>query len=266
MNNDRIMKTRLFYFIIIVLALNLLMLNIMLSKTVSDSIEDDVEDILLSNSEYTASDLHNDLLDIKPLLLKSSDFATHSPVLLACVKMTHGPVMEMGIGYSSTTILNKYVAKAGRYALSAETDINWLSQWKNVTTKNHKFVYVPVYGDNIGCYDKGDECTKNGSAWSSIGSDRKWSVVLVDHRPGERRIHDIFRLMNNSNLIIAHDTQQETYKWSNVFHLFKNVYTFKAMTPTTTLLATEENTELFNKVASLLNKYQQDYGNSLLRE
>ena len=34
---------------------------------------------------------------------------------------------------------------------------------------------------------------------------RQWSVVLVDHRPSERRISDLLRFVGQSDFILLHD-------------------------------------------------------------
>lgn len=59
----------------------------------------------------------------------------------------------------------------------------------------------------VGC--KSDE----GVSWDSIGQDREWGLIFVDHSPGERRTADIIKLLPSTKLMVVHDTEQPTYRW-----------------------------------------------------
>ncbi len=50
-------------------------------------------------------------------------FATHIPVLLACLRHTTGPILEFGSGWFSTPIINAFAV--GRFARTIEADAKW---------------------------------------------------------------------------------------------------------------------------------------------
>lgn len=162
--------------------------------------------------------------------LSDPNYGTHMIPLTVAVLNTSGPVLELGCGDYSTPLLHALCANESRTLISADTDKKWLSLFKDLESKWHRFVYVPVYQDDW-------EKNPNPQKWSDIGNDTHWSVVLIDHRPGERRIVDIIRLRDHVDVFVVHDTQQPTYGYDAVFKTFKYKYTYMRYATTTTLLS-----------------------------
>jgi len=59
----------------------------------------------------------------------------------------------------------------------------------------------------------------------------------VDHRPGERRKHEIGRLSQSANLIVVHDTEEAGYEYEPVLQSFKHRYDYKLHRPWTTIVS-----------------------------
>ena len=102
-------------------------------------------------------------------------YGSHVLPLFAAAYVTTGPILEMGSGFFSTPMLSKLAQKKGRFHLTADTDSEWLSKFKQYESKDHPLVVVPNGGG-----DKGIE-------WENIGRDKNWSLVFVDQRPAYRR-------------------------------------------------------------------------------
>lgn len=109
-----------------------------------------------------------------------------------------------------------------------------------------------------------------GESWASVGKDREWGLVFVDHAPGERRSADIVKLLPRTKVMVVHDTQQPSYKWP------KNWADRRSFTDTvggvgTTLLQgdLDKDGKLFDKIVaavrtdSALNKEKEAVANSL---
>ena len=120
-------------------------------------------------------------------------YATHLPVLIACLRKTTGPILELGSGLFSTPIVHAF-AVHGRYARTVEADVAWGERIRAFfagvgTHFTHDFVI-------------GAECDL---------ADHLWSVVLVDHA-ADRRAPDLELLRpGKPELVIVHDTEDAGY-------------------------------------------------------
>src|SRR4051794_4790555 len=97
-------------------------------------------------------------------------YATHVPVLLACLRRTTGPILEFGSGWFSTPIIAAFAID--RLARTVEVDPHWFSVVSSVCTQQptahrHQIVFAPDYQH-------------------APIDDHDWSVVLIDHRPADR--------------------------------------------------------------------------------
>ena len=122
-------------------------------------------------------------------------YGSHQLLLLAASILTAdgGPVMELGCGDFSTTLLHQIIVlEQKRYLLSTDTDLQWLSKFEaNMSSSLHEFRHV-----------------KEASDWDHIGTSRqRWSITLIDHKPGNRRTTDLIRVANISDIVILHDTE-----------------------------------------------------------
>ena len=173
-----------------------------------------------------------------PLPLESG-YGSHKPALLAAALLTpgQGPVMEMGCGFHSTVLLHRMVVvEQQRYLFSTDTDEEWLSKFKtNLTSANHQFRHI-----------------KRTKEWDQTGIDRpRWSFIFIDHKPGERRVVDLIRLANRSDIIILHDTETSSYNYEAglVKYPYRYRYTYLG---THTDVVSLSNETLFRSIKKLL--------------
>ncbi len=174
-----------------------------------------------------------------PLPLESG-YGSHKLALLAASILTAehgGPVLEMGCGYHSTILLHQIlVIEQKRYFLSTDTDREWLSKFEaNMSSSIHQFRHI-----------------SQTSEWDNIGNDRpRWSIVFIDHKPGERRVVDIIRLANVSDIVIVHDTETASYNYERGLSQYAYRYRYKYL-PTCTDVVSKYNGTLFRKIQHLL--------------
>lgn len=113
--------------------------------------------------------------------------ASHLPPLLACLAVTEGPVLEMGIGEYSTPVLHAFCQR--RPLVSVENNEPWFEQFAALyRTLNHIFILAPDYDVVL----------------PSLVSAR-WSVAFLDHSSGLRRGADALALKDSAQYIVIHD-------------------------------------------------------------
>jgi hypothetical protein len=130
--------------------------------------------------------------------MSSFRYGSHLPMLIQCVAMTEGGVVEFGSGVNSTIFLHWACQSKNRQLLTLENDREYYKQVSKLDGGYHKVQFVEKWTDDIG---KG-----------------VWSVVLIDHHPSERRVIDA-RRFTDSEYVILHDSNQ--YDYSSLIPLFK---------------------------------------------
>ncbi len=149
-------------------------------------------------------------------------FATHMPVLLACLRRTTGPVLELGSGWFSTPLVAAFATD--RLVRTVETNHEWYDRlsrvctYQPITRHRHQIVFVPDYND-------------------APVDDHQWSVVLLDHEPPPRRGVDALRLRDRCQLMIGHDSEHSDYGYGPVFDKFKYRFTLSSVFPWTTVVS-----------------------------
>ena len=141
-------------------------------------------------------------------------WGSHIPVLVEMLKQTTGPVLELGSGMNSTPILSVMCKKDGRTFESYDNNLFW------IRILNGETLYVENFDD--------------------VPLERKWSFVLIDHDPSERRIVDIKRLVDYADYIVIHDSepdQEFRYNYSEIYPLFKYRLDYKEFSTHTTILS-----------------------------
>lgn len=149
-----------------------------------------------------------------------SNFATHMPALLTAVANTDGPILEMGCGDFSTPLLHAICAVNKRFLLTTETNKNWMNLFVDLKRDWHQFRFVSSAQD-----------------WNNVGLGVRWSVVFVDHAPGERRVVDIIRLRPHVDVFVVHDTQEPGYRYEPTLSSFRYKYVYRRYGVTTTLVS-----------------------------
>ncbi|MFH1184717.1 MAG: hypothetical protein V1755_06715 [Chloroflexota bacterium] len=122
--------------------------------------------------------------------------ATHLGVLLACLRATDGPILELGAGLFSTPLIHAFSRK-NRYARTNEQNKEWAERLSalyrgTADDHDHEIIWTPDY------------------AAADI-TDKPWSVALVDHAT-HSRAPDLARLKGHAELIVFHDSEVELWK------------------------------------------------------
>lgn len=144
---------------------------------------------------------------------------THISYLIAAVMRTDGPVLELGCGDFSTPILHSLCSLKKRLLVTAESDKKWMRLFSDLSRDWHQFIAV-----------------KNFDDWSNVGTDVHWSVVLIDHAPEPRRLMDLKRLRNNTDIFVLHDSQCP-HLYKDYVSTFKYSYSSKRYEVRTTLVS-----------------------------
>lgn len=151
-------------------------------------------------------------------------FATHLPVLLACLQHTPGPVLELGSGWFSTPFLSSFATD--RLVRTIESNHNWFQRAGQIATSQsgtshrHQLIFVPNY----------DEAPV---------LDQFWDVVLLDHEPPPRRDQDAMRMRGHCRLMIGHDSQHPAYGFEEAFAPWSHRFVDSRVVPWTTVVSDE---------------------------
>lgn len=130
----------------------------------------------------------------------------HRPLLWLALEATKGDILELGMGNGSTPFLHVYSEQNRRFLRSCDYVGEWVEKFKALRGEFHRVMHVPD--------------------WDSLYLHPDvYSVVLVDHSPGERRWVDIQKLEESklAEIIVIHDTEPEAtgYMLEKIWPLFK---------------------------------------------
>jgi len=140
----------------------------------------------------------------KKFCASGGDFAYY-PLLFKAMESTEGSVLELGMGFGSTPLLNEYSKKNKRRLLSFDYNEEWRSKFDKILNKLHTSELV--------------------TDWSKVYNDNEdASVIFIDQSPGEERRVTIERYKNTTGILVIHDTEPiglGDYKVRPLFDLFK---------------------------------------------
>lgn len=146
---------------------------------------------------------------------------SHLPILVKLLLMTDGPILELGTGFHSTSIIHWLCAEKKRKIVSYESDDKYVKMAKNYLSDFHEVYQV--------------------SDWSKIDIDSQhWSIVFVDHGPSEQRKIEMARVTNNADYVIAHDSEpknDKNYHYSEIANLYKYRYNYNKVYPHTSVFS-----------------------------
>lgn len=144
------------------------------------------------------------------------NWTSHMPLLIKLVERTEGPILEIGSGPYSTPILHWLCSFTGRKLVTYENVESYYKFAKQFQSKYHSIRFI--------------------KDWDELPV-LKYSIVMIDHEPSERRVVDIERF-KDSDYLIVHDTEDKMdylYGFSKIYHLFKNRYDFTSGNRTSVL-------------------------------
>lgn len=156
-------------------------------------------------------------------------YATHIPIVAVIASLTKGPILEMGCGHYSSYMLHEMSRISKRRLVTLDEKADWLDAFKSLAGEFHQLSFVKDW------------------ASCSLIDETRWSMVLVDHAPGERRKEDIARLANNADFLVIHDTEEAGYQYEIVLPSFKYRFDYKAVRPWTTVVSNVIDLEFLNE-------------------
>lgn len=149
------------------------------------------------------------------LLENVQNWDNHRPLLWWALKETKGqtePVLELGCGEGSTPYLKQYLKTDKRKLISYD----YSKEWADKYSANHV------------------------TDWDAIEHEN-YSIILIDHSPGERRHLDIIKLANKCDYMIIHDSEPEAYGYmlDKIWHLFPYRRNLKTIGAWATIVSTK---------------------------
>ena len=155
-------------------------------------------------------------------------FSTHQPVLEHAVRNSTGPVLEIGCGYGSTELLHNLCKD--RILITIETNKEWYELFKHFASSNHILL-----------------CADSYDAFDSLIRYSGWSVVFIDHAPGERRNIEIEKAVN-AQFVVIHDTHDPAYEYEKTLPLYKFQYRYEKLIPWTSVVSNINDLEIFKEL------------------
>lgn len=157
-------------------------------------------------------------------------FGTHLPLLAAAVmRAQDGPVLEYGLGFYSTPMLDMLCREMKRELVSLEGDPGWAAGFMGL--------HDPPAHTIQACRSSGD--------WASTEhlTERMWAVVFIDHGPDERRVVDARRLHLMTDIMVVHDWDPNgTFPWQEEIKGLFKYYQVSRCGPHTAILSSREVT------------------------
>lgn len=159
-------------------------------------------------------------------------YGSHLPLLTAIMDVTHGPVLELGMGMYSSPLLDMMCNVQDRRLWSFDSDKEWFGVNEKLKNGNkHEVIFVNSWDDfNSKIVD--DMIEMNGG--------KVFSVAFVDEKPAKHRKESIKLLANKAIFVVVHDTEPESdrfFKYSWVEKLFKYRYDYTKMKPHTSIFS-----------------------------
>lgn len=153
-------------------------------------------------------------------------YASHIPMLAACVAETAWDVLEHGAGDYSTPLLHVLCASPGprRTLVTVEADAGWLVRFAHLAGPRHLLVADP---DDVPAPD-GD----------------RWSVAFVDNRPARARADLVRSLRTAARIVVVHDTEPahaNTYRWGDALDGYRHRIDDRTAAAWTTALADDDD-------------------------
>ncbi len=150
-----------------------------------------------------------------------SGYLSHTTLLSAAFNITTGPVLEVGMGLSSTLLLHGLCGSSNRSLCSIEADPVWYHALRREYTRRwHTIKKV----DNFIDLDEYNE---------------DWGLAFVDHGVIEERRHSI-EALKNVPIVVVHDTCHPIlYGYNEAFKHFIYQYDLKLFGPHTSALSNQ---------------------------
>lgn len=170
-------------------------------------LKDDIGSIISNPNDYVYSYVNLPL---------SFDYGSNAiPLTLAALIAPSGSFLELGMGLFSTPLLHKIAHDRRINLVSVDTDFDWMKKFTFYnSTRYHKIYYM-----------------RSPNELMSYGTDRNWSLVLVDHIFGDKRPQNVIDFAQKAQIVVAHDTEKSSeagylYEKRRMRDYFKHVCKF----------------------------------------
>jgi len=165
-------------------------------------------------------------------------YGSHILALLPCYHWTQGPILEVGAGYYSTSLLSLY--SQTRYCRTLESDWHWLEKVRSFfpcsdlsENRGHEFRHVENYRD-------------------AVMEDRDWDIVFIDQGDYDSRVETALRMKDKSRLVILHDTEREDL--DSALNSYRYRYDLRSVFPHTSIASQVDD---LGWLKDLLNVYNE---------
>ncbi len=152
-------------------------------------------------------------------------WGSHIPLLASVVATARpGPVLEIGVGRSSSPLLVEMCRATGRGLVGLDSEQAWLDEIADIGYP--KLVHMPDWSKLPDWLD--------ATQWSHT-----WSVIFVDHGPGDARLPVLKMLRGLAEFIVCHDTRNEPYLpgFDAELDSYRYRFDYVKMTPSTTVVS-----------------------------
>ena len=128
-------------------------------------------------------------------------YGTHQRLLVKYMMQTTGPVIELGAGNYSTPILHEIAAAQGRHLTTVDNNPEWLGKFKAFENAGHTLTLL--------------------ASWDDFTVTEPHGLAFVDHAdpPSHPRWLQVLKLIPTTNVIVIHDTEDETYGYAKLMDL-----------------------------------------------
>jgi hypothetical protein len=169
------------------------------------------------------------------------------PLMLACLIVPDGPVLEMGLNAITTKLLNRIATDYNRSVESMDLRKKYdFEPMMYNKTLNHRIRLV------------------DSSELASYGQTEKWSVVFVDHSLASMRAGNLIQFHLNAQILLAHDAELSNdvafqyekkavrtyFKYSCKYTVFKRDSSKKKKYYSTLILSDYVNLKVMKKILS----------------
>lgn len=130
-----------------------------------------------------------------PEMSVATQWQSHLPALLACIAVTDGAVLELGVGHFSTPHLHALCGALGRVLESVEADAEWYNEFVKYHTGTHRVL------------------RSDGSLPFANG----WGVAFIDHSPGGANRAQAFQhMIVRAEFVVVHDAQKDAENFHHI--------------------------------------------------
>lgn len=130
----------------------------------------------------------------------SDGWYTNIPLLASVVATARpGPVLEIGVGRGSSSLLVELCRAMGRDLVGLDSDASWLLKMADLEYPT--LIHMPSW-DDLPAWLEGPP---------RFGKASPWSVIFIDHGPGEARLPVLKMVRGYSEHVVIHDTFNPGY-------------------------------------------------------